>query len=653
MLDRGQLRLDRVQLERWLYGHGPRRRRTQDSPVMPDVWFAYALPETELDPFLREEVPLLEPSVDSAFEDVPVAPVVAGQRVDLLLRPHYDAGATALIDALAGRLGDSAEAALLAKNDVYVAARLTFAELLRDALPLSRWWQHFLWEGEPLPLDELVASRWSEFENALLGEGPLVQGRRTTSESDLPGDLVWFVGLVGRIGWEAEESTQASGRTLPTAEEVLSAASRILAGVLLGRQPEGTPLWAVSRNRRVRSTVWLSRQAVKADAATTLFGLSCREIRWAVIDSGIDARHPAFADRSADADTAPAPPLVDQPGPRSRVFASYDFSDLRTHLAGPSGTGAAGPSAIRLDDPGASRADAFGHAVREGRAVDWDTVSGQLLIPHTAEDYVPPVGEHGTHVAGILGGDWRPTDDPSPGDQEVQGMCPDIGLYDLRVFRSDGTGDEFSILSAMQFVRHLNATAERPVIHGVNLSFAVRHEVAKYAAGRTPVCDEADRLVASGVVVVAAAGNEGRGGYIVRNHVVEGYRTVSIADPGNAEEAITVGATHRSQPHTYGVSYFSSRGPTGDGRAKPDLVAPGEKITAPVPDGGLKTLDGTSQAAPHVSGAAALLLARYPELIGRPRRVKQILCKTATDLERERDFQGAGMLDTLRALQSV
>jgi subtilisin family serine protease len=101
------------------------------------------------------------------------------------------------------------------------------------------------------------------------------------------------------------------------------------------------------------------------------------------------------------------------------------------------------------------------------------------------------------------------------------------------------------------------------------------------------------------------------------------------------------------------VSYFSSRGPTGDGRRKPDLVAPGEKITAPITNRGSKRMDGTSMAAPHVSGAAALLMARNRELIGQPLKIKRVLCDSATDLGRERDFQGAGMLDILRALQSV
>jgi subtilisin family serine protease len=116
---------------------------------------------------------------------------------------------------------------------------------------------------------------------------------------------------------------------------------------------------------------------------------------------------------------------------------------------------------------------------------------------------------------------------------------------------------------------------------------------------------------------------------------------------------ITVGATHRFQPHSYGVSYFSSRGPTGDGRLKPDLVAPGEKITSSVPDGKVTTMDGTSMAAPHVSAAAALLMARYREFVGQPERIKQVLCENATDLGRERYFQGNGMLDVLRALQAV
>ena len=72
-----------------------------------------------------------------------------------------------------------------------------------------------------------------------------------------------------------------------------------------------------------------------------------------------------------------------------------------------------------------------------------------------------------------------------------------------------------------------------------------------------------------------------------------------------------------------------------------------------MPEGTWGDLDGTSMAAPHVSGAAAMLMARYSELVGRPRQIKQILCESATNLDRERSFQGHGMLDVLRAFQSI
>jgi serine protease AprX len=86
---------------------------------------------------------------------------------------------------------------------------------------------------------------------------------------------------------------------------------------------------------------------------------------------------------------------------------------------------------------------------------------------------------------------------------------------------------------------------------------------------------------------------------------------------------------------------------------KPDLVAPGEKIRSTAPGGKMLVMDGTSMAAPHVSGVCALLMARHRELIGQPRRIKEVLMRTATDLGRERSFQGAGLVDALRALQSL
>jgi serine protease AprX len=154
--------------------------------------------------------------------------------------------------------------------------------------------------------------------------------------------------------------------------------------------------------------------------------------------------------------------------------------------------------------------------------------------------------------------------------------------------------------------------------------------------------------------VVAAAGNFGyRRVLSDTSDTIEEFCPVSITDPGNADLVITVGSTHRIEPHTYGVSYFSSRGPTGDGRIKPDLLAPGEKILGPALDETTLALDGTSMAAPHVSGAAAMLMARHRELRGKPAQIKRILNSTATSLEREAQFQGHGLVDVLRALQSM
>ncbi len=138
---------------------------------------------------------------------------------------------------------------------------------------------------------------------------------------------------------------------------------------------------------------------------------------------------------------------------------------------------------------------------------------------------------------------------------------------------------------------------------------------------------------------------------------------LSIGDPANLDEAIAVGSIHKSNPHTFGVSYFSSRGPTADGRKKPDLVAPGEQVLSayhnynrrrPVKQRIASDLyvemSGTSMACPHVSGLLAAFLSARREFIGYPNRVKTILLENCTDLNRDVYIQGQGMPNLIKML---
>ena len=404
-------------------------------------------------------------------------------------------------------------------------------------------------------------------------------------------------------------------------------------------------IWRVSVNRPLHA-LGMSIETIKADAAQRVFNVDCRTLTWAVIDSGIDGSHPAFRDHDAG-------------GFATRVLKAYDFSRLRQVAAYDKLLNPAQLVEVqadlekRLALPPAEVADWLKRLSRdadEGRPYDWEVLSGILEV---AVDQLQPVsGErpngHGTHVAGVLAGDWR-----EDGHVVYQGVCPNLRLFDLRVLGNTSADTEFAVIAALEFVRWTNARNRYMTIHGVNLSIGLVHDLENYACGRTPVCVASEATVNAGVSVIAAAGNWGTQTFHTEIGFYRGYAPMSISDPGNAELVITVGATHRERPHEYGVSFFSSRGPTGDGRNKPDVVAPGERIDGPLPNLGYGRLDGTSMAAPHVSGVAAMLMARNPEMIGDPRRVKAVIVKSATDLGRERHFQGAGLVDALRALQCV
>jgi hypothetical protein len=543
-----------------------------------------------------------------------------------------------------------------------VAARLTFEEVVRFVVPMTHWWNDRRIASAVADYSKKPRNMQRDLADLFHAAAHWRGGRKQTGSGTAMQDVETrkrYIALAGLILWAQQQPENPEWKTLSSQEQVdrildspdlpvrIAAELRRVFGALYKPRHAGL-IWTVSLNRRAAPALTKSVPAVKADAARTLFNVNCSEIVWAVIDSGIDAIHPAFRDAK---------------GKQSRIRRSFDFTCIREIVSLDNAHNAKKrnerlkellkrPLKKKLDREVAGTAmQTLAADAKEGRSIDWELV--ERFVEVDPEESAP-MTNHGTHVAGILGSSRQLG---APAEEETSdsadGMCPDICIYDFRVLAPTLRETEFAIIAALQYIRYVNERNSFITIHGANLSLSIPHDVRNYACGRTPVCNECERLVNSGVVVVAAAGNRGYQNFETKDGLYEGYAAFSVTDPGNTDGVITVGATHRFWPHTYGVSFFSSRGPTGDGRLKPDLVAPGERIRAPLPGNCWGDLDGTSMAAPHVSGAAAMLMARYSELIGQPRRIKQILCDSATDLGRERSFQGHGMLDVLRAFQSI
>jgi serine protease AprX len=282
---------------------------------------------------------------------------------------------------------------------------------------------------------------------------------------------------------------------------------------------------------------------------------------------------------------------------------------------------------------------------------------------------------HGSHVAGIIAGSAKPKSDGSPykaatyvEEQDApemvnlsgcpSGVAPLATLVNVKVLDDDGTGSASNAILGLEYLRKLNANNRKIVVDGINMSLGYPFDPKWYGCGHSPLCDEVQRAVDSGLIVVISCGNSGYGTTTLdTGEQVPTWIALSITDPANAKDAIAVGSVHKSEPHTYGVSYFSSKGPTGDGRHKPDIVAPGEKVISCSinTDQGYEYEErsGTSMAAPHVSGAIAAFLSVHPEYRGDPASVKEIFLKNAIDLGRNVDFQGCGMVDLMRAIMSV
>jgi len=385
-----------------------------------------------------------------------------------------------------------------------------------------------------------------------------------------------------------------------------------------------------------------SAPTVKVDAAWRSYDARGRGIVWAVIDSGIDACHPHFsALELAREGRGDMPPQ----GLTSQLHRDFSY------LVNPDSPAPAAPGSGLSDDSG-----------------------------------------HGTHVAGIIAGcspdgsvplvaDSKEAGDggyvPRARVGKLSGMAPACELVSLKVMRRSPQGtwvtSSAAVIRALTYLRtEVNVDPGLLRVHGINMSLGCEWQPDQYAAGQSPLCQAVNLLVASGVVVVVSAGNYGASttrGDSANTSAIMG----SITEPAHARDCVAVGSTHREAPHAFGVTWTSGKGPTLDGRMKPDVVAPGEWIAsaatgqvragagfdppAAAPDpASLLTyaeLSGTSMAAPHVSGVVAAFLSARPEFIGRPEQVKSLLTQSATDLGRERYAQGAGLVDLMRMLANV
>ncbi|MGZ4789539.1 MAG: S8 family peptidase [Terriglobales bacterium] len=258
--------------------------------------------------------------------------------------------------------------------------------------------------------------------------------------------------------------------------------------------------------------------------------------------------------------------------------------------------------------------------------------------PTSADQY-----GHGTHIAGLIAGNGA-SSTGSQYSRMVKGIAPAASIVNLRVLDENGQGTDSAVIAAIQQAISLKSTYN---IRVINLSLG-RGVFESYKLD--PLCQAVERAWKAGIVVVVAAGNNGR--YLPTG----GYGTIN--SPGNDPYAITVGAMKTMDTVTRTddlIASYSSKGPTAfDHLVKPDVVAPGNllvstentgvtlEVSEPgnlvpysfyvyggssLPSPSYFALSGTSMATGVVSGVVADLLQAHPTLT--PDQVKARLMKSA------------------------
>ena len=230
---------------------------------------------------------------------------------------------------------------------------------------------------------------------------------------------------------------------------------------------------------------------------------------------------------------------------------------------------------------------------------------------------------HGTHVAGIIAGDGH----SSRG--KYTGIAPKSNIVAIKALDEYGGGSSSDIIEGLSYIIDKKDEFNIKI---VNLSLGT---MPNSSQRKDPLCRAVEKAIELGLIVVAAAGNNGP-------------NVKSILSPGVSREVITVGAVDDKRtidPSDDTIAAFSSRGPTLDGESKPDLVAPGvniQSISSSKLDS-YSSLSGTSMATPLVTGSMALLLDKYGDLS--QKEIKNRLTSSCIDLKDQENNQGAGVLN--------
>jgi serine protease AprX len=261
------------------------------------------------------------------------------------------------------------------------------------------------------------------------------------------------------------------------------------------------------------------------------------------------------------------------------------------------------------------------HEQIAGRTVTFKDFIGSSSTPY--DDH-----GHGTHVMSIAAGDGT----GSAAAAAHNGVAPAATLYAAKALDSSGSGSDSGIVSAVQWC------AGQSGVRVISMSLGGDAP----SDGNDALSQAVDAAVDAGKVVVVAAGNSGDD-------------LGTVPSPGAARKAITVGAAS-DHSAAAGAPYadagitlapFSSRGPTVDGRTKPDVVGPGVTVEAAQAGttSGYVTFSGTSMATPYVAGVVALGLQAAPS--STPAQVLTAITATAEDwgpAGKDNDW-GSGLVD--------